>query len=118
MRSTFTNLGNMFRVPDLRNKVLFTLFIITVYRFGANIPCPGIDFSACTQFMVWVRSSLILSGRSLTSHVSIPFGACRESGATIANPRCAASPRKAPRMSAPEPPVPCINTTNGTSFCS
>ena len=46
MRSTFTNLGNMFRVPDLRNKVLFTLFVITVYRFGANIPCPGIDFSA------------------------------------------------------------------------
>ncbi len=46
MRSTFTNLANMFRVPDLRNKVLFTLFVITVYRFGANIPCPGIDFSA------------------------------------------------------------------------
>src|SRR6516164_11270522 len=46
MRSTFSNLANMFRVPDLRNKVLFTLFIITVYRFGANIPCPGIDFSA------------------------------------------------------------------------
>jgi preprotein translocase subunit SecY len=46
MRSTFTNLGNMFRVPDLRNKVLFTLLVITIYRFGANIPCPGIDFSA------------------------------------------------------------------------
>jgi preprotein translocase subunit SecY len=46
MRSTFTNLANMFRVPDLRNKVLFTLLIIIVYRFGANIPCPGIDFSA------------------------------------------------------------------------
>jgi preprotein translocase subunit SecY len=46
MRSTFTNLANMFRVPDLRNKVLFTLLIIIVYRFGANIPCPGIDFNA------------------------------------------------------------------------
>jgi preprotein translocase subunit SecY len=46
MRSTLTNLANMFRVPDLRNKVLFTLFVIVVYRFGANIPCPGIDFSA------------------------------------------------------------------------
>jgi preprotein translocase subunit SecY len=46
MRSTFTNLANMFRVPDLRNKVLFTLFIIVVYRFGSNIPCPGISFSA------------------------------------------------------------------------
>ncbi len=46
MRSTFTNLANMFRVPDLRNKVLFTLLIIIVYRFGSNIPCPGVDFKA------------------------------------------------------------------------
>ena len=46
MRSTFSNLANMFRVADLRNKVLFTLFIIAVYRFGSNIPCPGIDWSA------------------------------------------------------------------------
>ncbi|MGH3849184.1 MAG: preprotein translocase subunit SecY [Pseudonocardiaceae bacterium] len=46
MRSTLTNLGNMFRVPDLRNKVLFTLGVIVIYRFGANIPCPGIDFNA------------------------------------------------------------------------
>ncbi len=46
MRATLTNLGNMFRVPDLRNKVLFTLGVIVVYRFGANIPCPGIDFNA------------------------------------------------------------------------
>src|SRR5579875_2076620 len=44
MRSTLANLTNMFRVPDLRNKVLFTLAIIAVYRLGANIPCPGIDF--------------------------------------------------------------------------
>src|SRR5579875_792966 len=46
MRSTFTNLANMFRVPDLRNKVLFTLLIIAVYELGSNIPCPGIDFKA------------------------------------------------------------------------
>ena len=44
MRSTLSNLTNMFRVPDLRNKVLFTLGIIVVYRLGSNIPCPGIDF--------------------------------------------------------------------------
>ncbi len=46
MRSTFSNLANMFRVPDLRKKVLFTLLIIIVYRFGSNIPCPGVDFAA------------------------------------------------------------------------
>ncbi|MBV9662313.1 MAG: preprotein translocase subunit SecY, partial [Acidimicrobiales bacterium] len=46
MRSTFTNLANMFRVPDLRNKVLFTLLVIVLYRLGSNIPCPGVDFKA------------------------------------------------------------------------
>ncbi|MBW3668357.1 MAG: preprotein translocase subunit SecY [Actinobacteria bacterium] len=42
----FGSLRNMFRVPDLRNKILFTLFIIALYRFGSHIPVPGIDFSA------------------------------------------------------------------------
>lgn len=34
---------NMFKVPDLRNKILFTLGIIVIYRFGAFVPVPGID---------------------------------------------------------------------------
>lgn len=34
---------NMFKVPDLRNKILFTLAIIAIYRFGAFVPVPGID---------------------------------------------------------------------------
>ena len=41
-----TSLRNMFRVPDLRNKILFTLFVIVVYRFGAHIPVPGVDLTA------------------------------------------------------------------------
>ena len=38
-------LGNIFRVPDLRNKVLFTIAVIALYQFGANIPVPGVSFS-------------------------------------------------------------------------
>ena len=34
---------NAFRVPDLRNKILFTLFIIVVYRFGSYVPVPVVD---------------------------------------------------------------------------
>ncbi len=40
---------NMFRVPDLRNKILFTLLMIAVYRFGAHLPVPGVDFKAVQQ---------------------------------------------------------------------
>ena len=41
---------NMFRIRDLRNKVLFTLMIIAVYRLGAAIPVPGVDIDAVKQF--------------------------------------------------------------------
>src|ERR1700688_1852219 len=38
-------LGNIFRVPDLRNKVLFTIGVICLYQAGANIPIPGVSWS-------------------------------------------------------------------------
>ena len=41
-----SRLRNMFRVPDLRNKILFTIFIIAVYRVGAHLPVPYVDFAA------------------------------------------------------------------------
>ena len=37
---------NMFRVEDLRNKILFTLMIIAIYRLGAFVPAPGVDIEA------------------------------------------------------------------------
>jgi preprotein translocase subunit SecY len=37
---------NMFRIRDLRNKILFTLAMFAVYRLGASIPVPGIDLGA------------------------------------------------------------------------
>src|SRR5687768_3545038 len=35
----------MFRVTDLRNKILFTLFVIAIYRLGSHLPLPYVDFS-------------------------------------------------------------------------
>jgi preprotein translocase subunit SecY len=40
----------MFKVPDLRVKILFTLFIFAVYRLGTAIPVPGIDLDAVELF--------------------------------------------------------------------
>ncbi|HEX9377206.1 MAG TPA: preprotein translocase subunit SecY [Actinomycetota bacterium] len=37
---------NAFKIPDLRKKILFTLAIITVYRFGSHLPIPVIDVNA------------------------------------------------------------------------
>src|SRR4051794_34655803 len=39
-------LQNAFRLPDLRRKILFTLFVLVLYRVAAHIPVPGVDLSA------------------------------------------------------------------------
>ncbi|MFH1996634.1 MAG: preprotein translocase subunit SecY [Candidatus Omnitrophota bacterium] len=43
-------LGNLFKIPDLRKKILFTFALIAVYRIGAYIPTPGIDGAKLAQF--------------------------------------------------------------------
>ncbi len=43
MQKFFEAFSNMFRIKDLRNRVLFTLALLAVYRIGAWIPTPGID---------------------------------------------------------------------------
>ena len=42
--------ANIFRIPDLRNRVLFTLGLLAVYRLGAHIPVPGIDANKLESF--------------------------------------------------------------------
>ena len=39
----FKTLINIFRIPELRNKVLFTLFMLMIYRIGYHVPIPGVD---------------------------------------------------------------------------
>src|SRR6266699_3162999 len=41
----FKTLLNVFRIPELRNKVLFTLFMLAIYRIGFHVPLPGVDQS-------------------------------------------------------------------------
>ena len=51
-----SNLKNVFKVPDLRNKILFVMFIIALYRLGVAIRVPGIDPDAVKQFKkAWNR---------------------------------------------------------------
>lgn len=50
MTKFFEALANVFRIPELRKRVLFTLALLAVYRIGAYIPTPGIDTSRFEQF--------------------------------------------------------------------
>ena len=43
MEKFFGAVQNMFKIPELRTRILFTLGLLAVYRFGAHIQAPGIN---------------------------------------------------------------------------
>ena len=71
---------NVFRIPDLRNKVLFTLLMIATYRFGAFIPVPGIDLDAVATLRTQAEEGGVLgflqlfSGGALTQFAVFALG--------------------------------------------
>jgi preprotein translocase subunit SecY len=50
MQKFFEALANVFRIPELRQRVLFTLGLLAVYRLGAAIPIPGVDAIRFEEF--------------------------------------------------------------------
>ena len=46
-----TSLQNIFKIPELRSRVLFTLAMLAVYRVGAHIPTPGINNEELFKFL-------------------------------------------------------------------
>ena len=59
MDKFFAAVSNMFRVPDLRRRVLFTLGLLAVYRFGAHVTTPGIDQDQLKRVWDEVGSTLL-----------------------------------------------------------
>ena len=51
--------GDIWRIGDLRKKLLFTLGIFAVYRFGSHIPLPGIDTAVLAQVFQSMRGSVM-----------------------------------------------------------
>jgi preprotein translocase subunit SecY len=62
-----SNIKNVFKVEDLRNKILFTLLMIVVYRVGVAIRVPGIDGQAVSQLREQARSAGALGFLNLFS---------------------------------------------------
>ena len=66
-----TNLKNVFNIPELRNRILFALGMLAVYRIGAHIPTPGINNDELAKFLQDKGGALlgfldIFSGGGLT----------------------------------------------------
>ncbi len=55
----FEKFANIFRIPDLRKRILFTLALLAVYRVGGHIPVPGINWQMFSQFLEQNRGTLL-----------------------------------------------------------
>ena len=75
-----SSLKNIFKVSDLRGKVLFTILMVALYRLGAHIPVPGIDLNAVKQLQKQADQGGTLgylnlfSGGSLSSFAIFALG--------------------------------------------
>ncbi len=49
---------SIFKIPELRKRILFTLVILVVYRLGGHVPTPGIDAQALGEFFRGMKGSL------------------------------------------------------------
>ncbi|WP_419944589.1 preprotein translocase subunit SecY [Candidatus Poriferisodalis sp.] len=75
------HMRNIFRIQDLRRKIMFTLFIIAAYRLGSQVPVPGIDFDAIVQLREEASSTggvlallNLFSGGALTNFAIFALG--------------------------------------------
>ena len=75
-----SRLRNMFRVADLRNKILFTVLVIGIYRLGSHIPLPYVDFDAIQNLQDQVKEGGavafldLFSGGALTNVAVFALG--------------------------------------------
>ena len=72
-------LKNIFKIPELRNRVLFTLGMLAIYRLGNHIPTPGVDARALTDFFeqnkgTWFGFVDMFSGGNLSKVTVFALG--------------------------------------------
>src|SRR3954454_19401687 len=55
----FEKLANIFKIPDLRRRVMFTLGLLAVYRIGNHLPTPGVDTNALQRLFDAQRGTML-----------------------------------------------------------
>ncbi|MDH4006847.1 MAG: preprotein translocase subunit SecY, partial [Desulfuromonadales bacterium] len=50
---------NIFNIPELRRRILFTLGMLAVYRVGCHVPLPGVDRVVLAQFFEGTQGTLL-----------------------------------------------------------
>lgn len=72
----FTTMKNAFKVKDIRKKIMFTLFVLVVYRLGAFITVPGINAAALQEVASTGLASILntFSGGGLSNYSLFAMG--------------------------------------------
>ncbi len=73
------SIRNIFSIPDLRRRIIFTLFILAVYRVGWQVPNPGISGAALQEFWEQQRGTILgfvdlFSGRNMSKMTIFALG--------------------------------------------
>ena len=55
----FSTIQNIFSIPELRRRILFTLGMLAVYRIGCHVPLPGVDRVVLAQFFEGTQGTLL-----------------------------------------------------------
>ena len=56
----FATIRNAWKIPELRKKLIFTLFILLIFRMGAAIPVPYVNVTALSTYFTSQLSGTIL----------------------------------------------------------
>ena len=51
--------GNIFKIPELKKRILYTFALLIVYRIGVHVPTPGIDAVALASFFARAKGTLL-----------------------------------------------------------
>ena len=51
--------GNIFKIPELKKRILYTFALLVVYRIGVHVPTPGIDAVALASFFARAKGTLL-----------------------------------------------------------
>jgi len=75
-------LFNLTKIPELKKRIFFTLFILAVYRIGVHIPTPGIDTAALAALFAKNKGTLLdffdlFSGGALSNLSVLLLELCR-----------------------------------------
>ncbi|MBW2193583.1 MAG: preprotein translocase subunit SecY [Deltaproteobacteria bacterium] len=54
-----TGFGNIFKIPELKKRIIFTCALLIVYRIGVHVPTPGIDSIALASFFARAKGTLL-----------------------------------------------------------